>query len=518
MTPLTALALPVGDDTGAGSRAARDGRRAYPLHLMQVHALVLAGGSGDRFGAEMPKQFVRLAGEPILSRAIRAIASAGIERIIVVTHPTWLAETAELVNGLGLPRPIEIVAGGATRNESTRNGLAALGADDEDIVLIHDAVRPLVPREVILRSIEPILSGRADATDTVIPSADTLVVVEGDLVTEIPERARFRRGQTPQTFRKRILARAYQAAEAAGDLQATDDCTLVLRHVPGARIVAVSGDEVNLKITTRTDMVLADRMIQMRTLPASSEPQPTRALEGAGVYVVGGTGGIGRAIAEAAEAAGAHVRVDGRRTGLDVRDYAAVERRMAEAADELGTIDHVICTAGVLRVGSSADTDPDDLAEVIDVNVKGTLNVARAAFPYLRDARGSFTVFASSSFTLGRPNYVAYSSSKAAVVNIAQGLAEEWAGARIRVNAVSPERTDTAMRRAAFPEESRLGMLEPADVARATLRLVLSDLTGQVLDVRRHDAIAGSNAAPGVDAAGLDAAGLDEAPVRPSRG
>lgn len=480
---------------------------------MRIHALVLAGGSGDRFGAEMPKQFVRLAGEPILSRTVRAIVAAGIERLVVVAHPTWLAETRELVAGLALAIPTAVVAGGMTRNESARNGLAALEAADDDIVLIHDAVRPLVPREVILRSIEPILSGRADATDTVIPSADTLVVVEGDAVVEIPERARFRRGQTPQTFRMSVIRRAYEGAAASGDLQATDDCTLVLRHVPGARIVAVPGDEVNLKITTRTDMVLADRMIQMRTLsPAAAEaqPEPTRSLRGAAVYVVGGTDGIGRAIADEAEGAGARVWVDGRRTGLDVREYAAVEARMAAAAEALGGLDHVLCTAGVMRVGASTDTSPEELAEVIDVNVTGTLNVARAAHPYLRDRQGSFTVFASSSFTLGRPNYVAYSGSKAAVVNIAQGLAEEWASDGIRVNAVSPERTDTPMRRAAFPEESRVGMLQPADVAAATLRLLRSDLTGQVLDVRRHDGIGGS--------AGAGAAGGAEGTSEPAPG
>ena len=176
---------------------------------MRVYALVLAGGSGDRFGAEMPKQFIRLAGEPILSRTLRAIARAGIEQLVVVTHPSWLAETTELVAGAELDVPVTVVPGGATRNESTRNGLAAVEeAGDDDIILVHDAVRPLVPDDVILRSLEPILSGRADGTDTVIPSADTLVVVDGDLVVEIPERARYRRGQTPQCFRAGVLRRA----------------------------------------------------------------------------------------------------------------------------------------------------------------------------------------------------------------------------------------------------------------------------------------------------------------------
>jgi ribitol-5-phosphate 2-dehydrogenase (NADP+) / D-ribitol-5-phosphate cytidylyltransferase len=462
----------------------------------RIHALVLAGGSGDRFGAEMPKQFVRLAGEPILLRSIRAIAAAGVDNLVVVTHPSWLAETTALVETADLDIPTAVAAGGVTRNESSRNGLEALDAAPDDIVIIHDAVRPLVPTEVILRSIEPILSGRADGTDTVIPSADTLVVVEGDEVVEIPERARYRRGQTPQTFRMRVIARAYAAASAAGDMTATDDCSLVLRHVPGARIVAVPGDEVNLKITTRTDMVLADRMIQMRTLSATSEPTPTRSLDGLRIHVIGGTGGIGAAIAEAARAQGAKVIADGRRTGLDVRGYGSVEEHLAAAASELGGIDAVVCTAGVLKVGRAIEMSPADLVEVIDVNLSGALNVARAAHGHLQASGGSLTLFASSSFTLGRPNYVAYSASKAALVNLAQGLAEEWADDGIRVNAVSPERTDTPMRRSAFPDESPIGMLSMEDVAAATLRLIRSDLTGQVLDVRRHDGMGQAAGAP----------------------
>jgi 2-C-methyl-D-erythritol 4-phosphate cytidylyltransferase len=456
---------------------------------MRIHALVLAGGTGDRFGADMPKQFVRLAGEPILLRSIRAIVAAGVDELVVVVHPSWLADARALIDGAELDLAVTVVAGGSTRNQSTRNGLAALHADDRDVVLVHDAVRPLVPTEVVLRSIEPVLSGRADAADTVIPSADTLVIVEGDLVTEIPERARYRRGQTPQTFRYEVLAEAYRLAEAAGDLSATDDCSLVLRHLPGTRIVAVQGDEVNLKITTRTDMVLADRMIQLRTLSHVEEAQPARPLRGARLYVIGGTNGIGEAIVEQARDAGAVVVVDGRRMGLDVRDYAAVEAHVAAAADQLGGLDHVICTAGVLRVGRATDLRPDELAEVVDVNVVGSLSVARAAHAWLLASHGSLTLFASSSFTQGRPNYVAYSASKAAVVNLAQGLAEEWAADGIRVNAVSPERTDTPMRRAAFPDEAPLGLLSARDVAAATLRLIRSDLTGQILDVRRNDEV-----------------------------
>jgi 2-C-methyl-D-erythritol 4-phosphate cytidylyltransferase len=182
-----------------------------------------------------------------------------------------------------------------------------------------------------------------------------------------------------------------------------------------------------------------------------------------------------------------------------------VESRIAAAAGRLGGIDHVVCTAGILRMGLVAETASAELAEVVDINLTGTLNVARAAYPFLRQSRGSLTVFTSSSFTRGRPNYVAYSASKAAVVNMTQGLSDEWADEGIRVNCVSPERTDTPMRRRAFPGESPEGLLGAEAVAVATLRLIASDLTGQVLDVRRRD---GLGAPPSAD----DERGAADAP------
>jgi 2-C-methyl-D-erythritol 4-phosphate cytidylyltransferase len=460
---------------------------------MRVHAIVLAAGAGDRFGAELPKQFVRLAGVPILLRTIRTLAAAGIDDLVIVGHPDWLGETEHELRSAGLAVPASVVAGGTTRNESTRNGLLALDADPDDVILVHDAVRPLGPVDVVRRSIAPVADGTADATDTVIPSADTLVIVDGDDVVEIPERGRYRRGQTPQVFRMAVLAEAYAAASAAGDLAATDDCVLILRYVPGARVLAVAGDEVNLKITTRNDLVMADRMLQVRTISPAEMPT-IRGLDGARIMVVGGTNGIGRAIAEEAIRLGARAVAEGRSTGLDVRDAPAVDARVAAAAASLGGLDHVVTTAGLLRIGPLADAPRGALAEVIDVNLTGTLNVAQAAFRHLLATGGSFTAFASSSFTRGRPDYVAYSASKAGVVNLIEGLADEWAAAGIRANVVSPERTDTPMRTRAFPGESRVGLLSAQDVAIATLRLLCSGLTGQVLDVRRHDM-----APPGAD-------------------
>ncbi len=137
------------------------------------------------------------------------------------------------------------------------------------------------------------------------------------------------------------------------------------------------------------------------------------------------------------------------------------------------------------------ETDASTLAEVVDVNLTGTLNVARAAYPHLRASRGSLTVFTSSSFTRGRASYVAYSASKAALVNMAQGLSDEWADDGIRVNAISPERTDTPMRQRAFPDEVGAGCSMRTRSRSRRCGCIASDLTGQVLDVKRHDASVG---------------------------
>jgi CTP:molybdopterin cytidylyltransferase MocA len=210
---------------------------------MQVHAIILAGGDGNRFGGELPKQFVRLAGDPILLRTLLAGAGAA-DRIVVVAHPSWLADTRDLVAAAGLEVPVVVVPGGATRNESTRNGLRAVEGEDDDVVLVHDAVRPLLPLDVIRRSIEPILSGRAthrhghpqrrhaghrgrrarrrDPRPVAVPArADAPVVSQAGALAGV------RRAAGPATCRPPTTAPGPAPA--------------------GCRIVAVAGDEVNVR-------------------------------------------------------------------------------------------------------------------------------------------------------------------------------------------------------------------------------------------------------------------------------
>jgi ribitol-5-phosphate 2-dehydrogenase (NADP+) / D-ribitol-5-phosphate cytidylyltransferase len=158
---------------------------------------------------------------------------------------------------------------------------------------------------------------------------------------------------------------------------------------------------------------------------------------------------------------------------------------LSETSDRYGRIDCVIVTAGTLQIGPLSEMHPEQVREMINVNYLGVLYVAQLAVGYLQRTRGQLLLFASSSFTRGRSNSSVYSSTKAAVVNLTQALAEEWLELGVRVNCLSPERTATPMRRLAFGDEPASSLLGADEVAGAAIAVISSNITGQVVDVRR---------------------------------
>ena len=157
------------------------------------------------------------------------------------------------------------------------------------------------------------------------------------------------------------------------------------------------------------------------------------------------------------------------------RDVAGGRRRSLE---ETGRIDFVVNTAGVLPRGDLLETSEETVFAATEVNYLAPIFIAQEFFPHLRKTQGSLLLFTSSSYTRGRAGYSLYSSAKAAVVNLTQALADEWAGAGVRVNCVNPERTATPMRTRAFGEEPTDSLLESMAVARASLDVLLSTRPG----------------------------------------
>jgi len=226
--------------------------------VMQVFTIIPAAGLGTRMAGAQPKQFLALNGIPILIHSLRAFAS--VERVtgiyVAVRKPEMERVEAQIAE-YALSDRVRVVEGGDNRQESVSNALAAIPARNEDIVLVHDAVRPLIDAATIERTIDAVdLHGAAIVG---LPAVDTIKQVErtahGALVVSTIPREFVVLAQTPQGFRFGILQRAYAEATADGFV-GTDESSVVERA--GQSVAVVPGSQVNLKITKPGDLELAE--------------------------------------------------------------------------------------------------------------------------------------------------------------------------------------------------------------------------------------------------------------------
>ncbi len=221
---------------------------------MSVTVLIPAAGMGSRMGAAVNKQYLALADRPILAHTLELFdCHPRVEHIHVISPPAEIDYCRrEVVERYGFGKIRELVAGGAERQDSVRNGLEACRAAAEDIVLIHDGVRPFLSASLIDRVIET--ADRIGACVVGVPVKDTIKEVAGGLIERTPERRRLWQAQTPQAFRFGLIRRAHRLAREAGCL-GTDDASLVERL--GLPVAMVEGSYRNIKITTPEDLVLA---------------------------------------------------------------------------------------------------------------------------------------------------------------------------------------------------------------------------------------------------------------------
>jgi 2-C-methyl-D-erythritol 4-phosphate cytidylyltransferase len=230
---------------------------------MRTVAVVLAAGSGSRFGSASPKQLRVLGGRNLIEHCARAFDRApGVDQVLVVT----VAGLEEQVRRelAGVAKVTAVIQGGATRTDSTRRALAWLGgaAPADTKVLFHDAARPLVDQRIIADCVAAL--DRWQAISVVVPSSDTIVEVADGTIQRVLPRHTLARCQTPQGFRLSVISRAYERADADPGFAAapaTDDCGVVLRYLPGVTIGAVSGSERNFKITYAEDLAIARALI-----------------------------------------------------------------------------------------------------------------------------------------------------------------------------------------------------------------------------------------------------------------
>lgn len=227
--------------------------------LGRTAALVPAAGRGERLGAGVPKALRLIGGTPMLIHAVHALASSrAVDLVIVAAPESEVDEVRALLAEQPVAAEVIVVTGGATRQESVARALLTLPADI-DVVLVHDAARPLVPSEMVSAVVAEVRRGHA-AVIPALPVTDTIKQVDAaENVVGTPDRRELRAIQTPQGFARSVLQAAHASAD---DDSATDDASLVEQQ--GVTVHVIPGHEEAFKVTRPLDLVLAEAVLAKR--------------------------------------------------------------------------------------------------------------------------------------------------------------------------------------------------------------------------------------------------------------
>lgn len=214
--------------------------------------VIVAGGSGSRFGGALPKQFAVLKGRPVLRWSVDAFAGCPeLTELVIVSHPDWMDETARTVESSPAFPRIRIVPGGTYRQDSCRIGLQALQCDAGQPVLIHDAARPWVSEKLIRLVLSALQAGCA-AVIPVLPVRDSLVIIRNNLAIDYADRSTLGHVQTPQGFILETIRAEHNRMGSENSRNYTDDASIML--AAGYPVSIVPGDPQNSKITVLADL------------------------------------------------------------------------------------------------------------------------------------------------------------------------------------------------------------------------------------------------------------------------
>ena len=455
---------------------------------MKNIAIILAGGTGQRLGDSIPKQFLKVAGKKVIEHTLDVFQNhPQIDEIAVVSNPNFLNEIENIAIKNNYTKLKKILQGGKERYHSSLSAINAYDGDKEINLIFHDAVRPLVNDRIISDCIAAL--DKYKAVDVAIKTTDTIIKVnEDEYITGIPARDYLRNGQTPQAFKLSTIKQAYKLALCDPDFKTTDDCGVVYKYMPNELVYVVKGEQFNMKLTYKEDLFLLDKLFQLKSIAQQNEtitPKAQQKLPVSVIVVFGGSYGIGLDVVNICNGYGAHVYSFSRsENGVDVSNNLLVAKALKEVFEKEGRIDAVINTAGVLDKEPLVNMSYNEIYKSINVNYIGAVIVAKESYSYLKESKGVLLLFTSSSYTRGRSLYSLYSSSKAAIVNLVQALSEEWYDYGIRINCINPERTKTPMRTKNFGMEPEESLLKSSVVAAVSIHSLFSSMTGEVIDVK----------------------------------
>jgi len=224
---------------------------------MKVFAIIPSGGIGKRTSYSLPKQYIQINGKEIIAYTLEKFQRCSIvDQIVVSAQKEFFSLIREIKDRYGISKLLDPVEGGSERQYSVFNAVKSLNADDEDIILVHDAVRPLVSEEIINKSVNS--AKESGSAVVAIKAKDTLMNGE-DFVNSYLDRDKIYYVQTPQAFRYKIFSKAIQMAEKS-NLLGTDESMLVFNA--GYKIKIVPGSSFNFKITSDEDISLFTSLIK----------------------------------------------------------------------------------------------------------------------------------------------------------------------------------------------------------------------------------------------------------------
>lgn len=230
-----------------------------------IYAVIAAGGIGSRMGnVEKPKQYITLKDKPIIAHTVEKFyVNDCFKKIIILCPDQWVNHTKSIIKKhLPEDERVVVLQGGSTRNETIMNAIKFIeetdGLDDETIIVTHDAVRPFVSARIISENIEGAL--KFGATDTVVPATDTIVESQnGTVISNIPDRSKLYQGQTPQSFKAKLLRDLYYSLTEEEKDILTDACKIF--SMKGHDVHLIDGEVHNIKITYPYDLRVAKALL-----------------------------------------------------------------------------------------------------------------------------------------------------------------------------------------------------------------------------------------------------------------
>ena len=230
---------------------------------METVAVILAAGSGSRTGLSTPKQFLPLGGKTVLEHSVQTFHDhPRIDHVVIVTSPEFMERVNDMVKANNWTKVTAVLAGGKERYDSSLSAVCHFRDNPELVMLFHDAARPLVSARIISDTLKAMET--FNAVDVAVPAVDTIVQCDaaGTVMESIQDRSLLWRMQTPQGFRQKTIAKAYEIALKDPAFTATDDCGTVLRYLPDEKVGIVRGDERNIKLTYADDLALLEFMLK----------------------------------------------------------------------------------------------------------------------------------------------------------------------------------------------------------------------------------------------------------------